>query len=53
MGNEHGRRSADWEKWLAEDEVIQADFRELIALFHLSEHKTDDPYHGRVRPMCR
>lgn len=31
---------------------VMAAFRELVNIFHCSEHVDDDPYHGRVRPWA-
>lgn len=52
IGNEHGMKLTDWQELLLREPIAQADFQELIRLFHCSEKAMDDPYHGRVRPMC-
>lgn len=52
VGNEHGKKSTDWRTLLADEPTVQKDFREIIQIYHCFDQMTDDPYHGRVRPMC-
>lgn len=52
-GTEYRASAVDWKTMLADDAPIQQAFRELIRRFHCSDKAMDeDPYHGRVRPVC-
>jgi hypothetical protein len=45
-------RGLDQKPAMQEYPEAMAAFRELVAIYHCSEHETNDPYHERVRPWA-